>query len=137
MRAPVPSAAVVYRCLRWGMLAKGHAGVPAPRSEAPLPTSPAPAVSPSVHHCSPVQSGCLADRNSPVALVVSDRAWAARALDIALADEGWTTLRAGTPSEALVISAASDPDLVLVEHHLDGPGAQLASTGPAARSPGG
>lgn len=62
----------------------------------------------------------LADQRRPIALVASDRDWAARALELALAAEGYATLRARAADEALALGAVADPDVVFVERHLAG-----------------
>lgn len=53
-----------------------------------------------------------------LALLVTDREWPGRALELALSDEGYTTLRAQTATQAFAVCAALDPDVVFVEQRL-------------------
>lgn len=67
-----------------------------------------------------LQPDTLADRRPPVAVVASDRDWAARALELALTAEGYATLRARGADQALALCAAAEPDVVFVEQRPAG-----------------
>ena len=73
----------------------------------------------------------LADRRHRLAVIIDDREWGARALQWALVEQGYATLRATTAGAGVALCAAADPDLVFIEQYLGG------HTTTASAEPGG
>ncbi len=70
----------------------------------------------------------VAGPRSPLVLIVDDQEWSSRALESALAPNGFDVVRAQTPFDALKRASAQPPDLALLSNKLpNGDGIALCS----------